>query len=470
LEQRIKKRKILIVEDEHIIAVDIRVCLEDLGYDVIGTISNGEDAIEFIGQAHPELILMDIMLDGDVNGLEVAEHVNQNFDIPVIFLTAYANDETLKKAAKASPHGYLIKPFEDRELRVSIEMAFYKHEMERALKASRNFLMKVMDTVPSCIFIKDAEKKFVMANKAFADLYQIPPKQIVGKTEKDLVSENENNKVRTELFNEGNELVLQKKETILIPEQLLTMPDGKELWFQTTKVPMLTPKGEDVVLGVAVDITSRKKITEELKQSNIRLKKLLEETVNGLVSAMEMRDPYTAGHQRRVSYLACKIAEEMKLPQNQIDGIRIASLVHDIGKIYVPSEILSKPGKLSDAEMNLIKTHPKAGFDILCRIQFPWPVANIVLQHQERKDGRGYPDGRAGDEIMLEAKILSVADVVEAIASHRPYRPALGIDVALGELDKNRGILYDENVVDVCLDLFRNDKFKFADIPLSKRH
>jgi len=462
LEQRIKKRRILIVEDEHIIAVDIRVCLENLGYNVIGTIANGEDAIEFISQAHPELILMDIMLEGDMNGLEVAEYVNQNFDIPVIFLTAYANDETLKKAANASPYGYLIKPFEDRELRVSIEMAFYKHSMEKALKASRNLLMKVIDTVPSCIFVKDAENKIVMANKAFADLYQISPKEIIGKTETDIIPDNEDNREKAELFNESNELVLQKKEPVLIPEQLLTMPDGKELWFQTTKVPMRTPEGEDVVLGVAVDITTRKEVTEELEQSNIRLKKLLEETVNGLVSAMEMRDPYTAGHQRRVSYLACKIAEEMNLPQDQIDGIRIASLVHDIGKIYVPSEILSKPGRLTDAEMNLIKTHPKAGFDILCRIQFPWPVANIVLQHQERKDGRGYPDGRSGDEIMLEARILSVADVVEAIASHRPYRPALGIDVALGELDKNRGILYDENVVDVCRNLFRKDKFKFG--------
>lgn len=413
---------------------------------------------------------MDIMLRGDIDGVEVARHIDRNFDIPVIFLTAYANDDILKKASQASPYGYLIKPFDDRELRVSIEMAFYKHSMEHALKASRNFLFTVMDTVPSYIFVKDVDNKYVMANRALADLYKTLPKTMIGKTNKDILQNDQQGMQETDLLSIKDNEVLKQKKTIVIPEQSFTLPSGDVRWFQTTKVPMLTPEGKDVVLSVAVDITDRKKIAEELQQNNIKLKKLLEETVNGLVSAMEMRDPYTAGHQRRVSYLASRIAEEMQLPQDQVDGIRIASIVHDIGKIYVPSEILSKPGRLTEAEMNLIKTHPQAGYDILCRIQFPWPVANIVLQHQERKDGRGYPDGKAGDEIMLEARIISVADVVEAIASHRPYRPALGIDVALDEIEKNRGISFDETVVNTCLSLFRESNFKFEEIPATKRN
>ncbi|MCK4694440.1 MAG: HD-GYP domain-containing protein, partial [Candidatus Cloacimonetes bacterium] len=230
--------------------------------------------------------------------------------------------------------------------------------------------------------------------------------------------------------------------------------DGTTRWFQTTKVPLDSPEKPDVLLGVAIDIT-------ELKNSYDKLQRLLEETVNGLVSAVEMRDPYTAGHQRRVALLACAIAQEMDLTKDQINGIRIASNVHDIGKIYVPSEILSKPGRLTDVEFDLIKTHPQAGYDILCTIDFPWPVADIVLQHQERMDGKGYPNGISGKDIIFEARILSVADVVEAISSHRPYRPALGIEYALNEISTNKEILYDKNVVDICLKLFKENKFKF---------
>jgi len=168
----------------------------------------------------------------------------------------------------------------------------------------------------------------------------------------------------------------------------------------------------------------------------------------------ESRDPYTAGHQRRVTQLACAIAKEMDFPEKQIEGIHASGLLHDIGKIYIPTDILNRPGRLSNIEMDLIRTHSKVGYDILKTVNFPWPVAQIVLQHHERQDGSGYPQGLSGEEILIEARILTVADVIEAMSSHRPYRPALGIDTALGEISKNSGILYDPKVVDV----YRNEK------------
>ena len=174
-----------------------------------------------------------------------------------------------------------------------------------------------------------------------------------------------------------------------------------------------------------------------------------------------MRDPYTGSHQRRVTQLACAIANEMALSEEQIEGLRMAGLIHDIGKISIPAEVLSKPGPLSDIEYGLIQAHPRIGHGILKDTDFPWPLADIVLQHHERLDGSGYPQGLLSEEIMLEARILAVADVVEATASHRPYRPARGIDQALEEISQNRGVLYDPEVVGACLKLFTEDGFTF---------
>ncbi|MBN1380436.1 MAG: HD domain-containing protein [Deltaproteobacteria bacterium] len=186
----------------------------------------------------------------------------------------------------------------------------------------------------------------------------------------------------------------------------------------------------------------------------VDLRKGLEATVQAISTAVEIRDPYTAGHQRRVSHLACAIAAEMGLASRQIDGLRIASAIHDIGKMYIPPEILSKPAKLTEEEYNLIKKHPKAGFDILKDIDFPWPVARIVLEHHERIDGSGYPNGSTEEDLLLESMILAVSDVVEAVASYRSYRPAMAIDVALDEIVSKKGIHYNILVVDACLRLF----------------
>jgi PAS domain S-box-containing protein/putative nucleotidyltransferase with HDIG domain len=211
----------------------------------------------------------------------------------------------------------------------------------------------------------------------------------------------------------------------------------------------------------AIQNSQRKRSQEALQKSLERVKNLFEQTVNVLASTVEMRDPYTAGHQRRVAVLACAIARETGLSEERIEGLRMAALIHDIGKIYVPAEILSKPGALTLTEQRLIQTHPQVGYDILKRVEFPWPVARIVLQHHERWDGSGFPKGISGEEILPEARILGVADVVEAMSSHRPYRAARGIPEALKIVSENAGILFDPEVVKACLSLFYRKGFQF---------
>ena len=197
----------------------------------------------------------------------------------------------------------------------------------------------------------------------------------------------------------------------------------------------------------------------KMKQSFGLLKKSWESTIYAMARMVEERDPYIAGHQELVAKLARLIAVEMKLPERQVNGIKMAAMVHDIGKIFIPAEILSKPGPLSDIELKLIQAHPRAGYDILKTIEFPWPIAKIVLQHHERMNGSGYPMGLSGDEILMEAKIIGVADVIEAMISHRPHRAALGADKALEEIKRNRALLYDSSVVDTCLNIFTEGGF-----------
>jgi HD-GYP domain-containing protein (c-di-GMP phosphodiesterase class II) len=211
---------------------------------------------------------------------------------------------------------------------------------------------------------------------------------------------------------------------------------------------------------LTAEIAERKGAEKKLEYTLESLRKSMSTTIQVMVSTVEVRDPYTAGHQLKSANLARAIATEMGLPPEKIEGIRMAGSIHDLGKISIPAEILSKPTKLSEIEFSLIKEHARRGFEMLKDVESPWPLAEIVYQHHERMDGSGYPRNLKGDEICLEARILTVADVVEAMASHRPYRPGLGIDSALAEIEQNRGIFYDDSVVDACLRLFREKGFK----------
>ena len=243
----------------------------------------------------------------------------------------------------------------------------------------------------------------------------------------------------------------------------LNILSGEPDVFDAEEVKLLKELADDLAYGITSLETRAqgKKSAEELQRSYRKLRKIFEQTVNALASAVGKRDPYTTDHQRRVTVLACTIAKEMGLTEEQINGLRLAGMLHDIGKLAVPSEILSKPTRLSDAEFTIIKTHPRVASDILKAIEFPWPIADIVLEHHERIDGSGYPQGLSDKNILLEARILSVADVVEAISSHRPYRPAYSLEYTLEEISKNKGVIYDSEVVDICLKIFRDKDFHF---------
>jgi PAS domain S-box-containing protein len=254
-----------------------------------------------------------------------------------------------------------------------------------------------------------------------------------------------------------------KNNGIYSLECRLRRADGVYHWWLVRGVPLLDETGEIIKwFGTCTDIDSIKNAEKQLQDTLDSLRRAVNTTIQVMVSAVEVRDPYTSGHQTRSADLSRAIGIEMGLPREKIEGIRMAGSIHDIGKLSIPAEILSKPTKLSEIEFSLIKEHAHKGFEMLKDVESPWPLAEIVYQHHERMDGSGYPRNLKGEEILMEARILAVADVVEAIASHRPYRPSLGINAALDEIEKNSGTIYDKTVADACLRLFREKGFKLV--------
>ena len=241
-----------------------------------------------------------------------------------------------------------------------------------------------------------------------------------------------------------------------------TAPDGSLRHLQANAMLSWGEEGGAVWDGALEDFSEQVRLQEESRRNLVRLNKSMEDAIQAVVATIEKRDPYTAGHQRRVAELAERLAAALGLLEDAIHGIRLTASIHDIGKIHVPAEILSYPGQLPEIEYALVRKHAEVGYEILKNVDFPWPVAEMVYQHHERLDGSGYPRGLKGDQIMLGARIIAVADVVEAIALYRPYRPGLGIDAALAEIEQNRGRQYDPDVVDACLRLFRQEGFKFT--------
>ncbi len=447
-----RKRKVLIVEDELIIAESIKRSLEQMGYKVVAIETSGIKAIEACKNLNPDIAVMDIKLEGEMNGIEAAEVIYSQHNIPTIYLTSYGDQETISEAVRSQTFGYILKPFEDKELHAAIEMALYKFQMEDKLRKNQKFLKQIIDTSPNLMYVYDKDKKYLLANEALGKFLHVDHNSMIGKNLNQIFtgekSVDEYIRVLHDQFNGLNEYEI-------------TTCNGSRKSFKMNKIDIMSPDNKPCSLSVAMDITKLKNAENELKISYRKLEKMFRDTVKALASAAEIRDPYTAGHQRRVADLAVKIAEQMSLDQNMINGIYLTALIHDIGKILIPVEILNKPGKLSDPELEYIKQHSQEGYNNLKGIEFPWPVAEIILQHHEKIDGSGYPNNLKDDEIVIEAKIICVADVIEAMASHRPYRPSQGIESALKEIEINRGILYDKRVVDICLQLFKELDYKF---------
>jgi len=585
-----EKAKILIVEDERIIAREMQHKLESMGYDVPAIVSSEEEAIKKAEELHPDLVLMDIIPQKEVDGVKAAGQIRARFDIPVVYVTANVSDARLEDIKRSEPFGCLFKPFEDVELHAAIGMALHRFKMEKKLRESEKKFRTIIESIEDGYYEVDLAGRFTFFNEALRRMADIPTEKLMGMSDleyaepktakklyktfnevyrtgkpadvqeyemvkrdgskrvlefnavlmrdekgepagfrgiardvtkrKDTEEELRNSEERYRLLAENaadviwtmgmdmrftyvspsifdlagytpEEFMDMSFDRYVLPASLelvyrvyeeelaleasgkadpdrtraleieITNKDGSAIWVEMKISPLRDRDCRVIgVLGASRDITDRKRMEGELEQSYENLRRGLNATINVLVAAVEMRDPYTAGHQKHVANLARAIATEMGIPKEKIEGIRMAGTIHDIGKISVPPELLSKPGSLKDIEFGMIKLHPQVGYDILKNIEFPWPVALIVLQHHERMDGSGYPQGLSGEEICLEARIMAVADVVDAMSSHRPYRPAIGIEKALKEISQNKGTLYDPEAVDACVRLFTEKGFK----------
>ncbi|MBN8215698.1 MAG: PAS domain-containing protein [Spirochaetes bacterium] len=328
------------------------------------------------------------------------------------------------------------------------------------IENERNLLRTLVDNLPDYVYAKDRQGRYLLNNKAHL--------RLLGKsrTQQEVLGRNDFEyfpREHAQKYRDDENAILRTGTPILDRVEPVIDERGRSQWFSSTKVLLKDARGEATgTLGISRNVTERIKAEGLIKESVRKLEKTLQAMIYTMARIVETRDPYTAGHQQRVAELARAIAKRMGLGDEQVYYTHLSAVVHDIGKIYVPAEILNRPGKLSDLEYRLIKSHTQLGYDILKTIDFPYPIADIVVQHHEHLDGSGYPAGLKDGRIRLEARIITVADVVEAMANHRPYRAALGIDLALREVQAGKGTRYDPAVVSACRKVFRQDKFRFT--------
>ena len=392
----------------------------------------GRGEVEVVGAPSAIWLGVPLIVDGKTTGAMVVQHYSDP--------NAYGGAELR------------MLEFVSSQVARSIE----RKRAEDALRDSEELHRQLVAAIPDMIIRTDLAGDIVFANEIAVRLSGSPGVEgLVGRNVFSFVAPEDLEKaVRT------SKVMFEKK---IGPQEIGLVFKGRPgVKFEVDGAVLRDQGGAPYgVVYLCRDITERKLAEENMREGMIKLRTTLKASIDALASAIEMRDPYTAGHQERVTRLGRAIALEMGLDKERVEAIEIAGVIHDIGKLYVPAEILSKPTKLSDLEYSMIKMHAQVGYTILSKIDFPWPIAQIVHQHHEAINGSGYPQGLAGKDILLEAKILCVADVVEAMSSHRPYRPALGISAALNEISQKRGILYDREVVDACLKLFREKNFKF---------
>ena len=464
------KSLVLIVDDQPQNLELLEAYLVPQGYEVV-TAFNGEEALEKISSQPIDLLLLDVMMPG-MDGFEVTRRVRRMSPIrliPIILVTALRDTDSRVKGIEAGCDDFISKPVDKMELLALVQsllkvkayndlMNHYQSVLEsevsqriEEINHALVFQQRLIDALPVPVFYKDKDGLYLGCNTSFEDFFGKKRDQVTGQSVYELFP-----KEFADLYHEKEQALLQNPG-IQIYESIAKDAAGVVHNVIFHKATFSNTDGSiGGLIGTFLDITERKGEIE-------RIRKALRETVQAIAVTVETRDPYTAGHQRRVADLARAVAVEMNLPADQIEGIRLAGSIHDIGKISVPAEILSKPTKLTDIEFMLIKTHSQSGYEILKDIEFPWPLAQTVLEHHERMNGSGYPNGVRGDQILLGSRILAVADVVEAMASHRPYRPSLGLDAALIEISLNKGILYDLDVSEAGLRLFREQGYQFVD-------
>jgi len=458
---RIKRQAIAIMNEIRILLVDDEINLCELisrglkkiskSYNV-SYVGAGQEALDFLQENEVDVLITDIRMPG-MDGLELLDKVRELYqDLPAIVLTGHGDLENAIKALRLGAANYIKKPVSFELLHYSIAKSIEKRELSLQVRESEQKYRYLYENAIMGVGITTRAGELVEANEALFRMLGFPEGGAAGLNLNDVYVKEH---VREELQD-----ILDKNNKVENYEVESRKKDAPNFWMNLSIRP-ITLQNQSLLLSTTNDITERKKIEEELQSTVANMRKALEGTVQVVSAMVELRDPYTAGHQMRVAELARAIAKEMELDNNTIEGIYLAGVIHDLGKISVPFEILGKPSQLTNTEFSLIKIHPKVGYDVLKNFAFPWPIADIVHQHHERLDGSGYPMGLEGDDILLEARILSVADVVEAIATHRPYRPALGVETALNEILEHRESRYDPDVVDVCIRLFRELEYKF---------
>lgn len=417
--------------------------------------------IRAIEEFQPDIILSDYNLP-DFNGMAALEFVRHNHpEIPVIMVTGALSDIEAVGLIHAGAKDYVLK---DRLARLgsavqhvlSMERGIRARKAaERLLRESEAKFRTLVESTSDWIWEVDEHGVYTYSSPQVYELLGYTVEEVVGKTPFDLMSPAAAEQIR-EKFN----TVMSEKKPFQLLENSNQHKEGREVFLETSAAPIFDAQNIfRGYRGIDRDITERKEAEKERHASAAKLQQTLLQTIEAIASTVEARDPYTAGHQRRVAIIASAIAREIGLAEDKVHALYLAASIHDLGKIRIPAEILSKPGKLNAIEYELVKGHPRTGYDIIKDIEFPWPIAQMVLQHHERVDGSGYPQGLKSGEIMLEAMIIAVADVVEAMSSHRPYRPGLGLDEALEEISRHRGTLYDPVVVDGCISMFREKRF-----------
>jgi len=443
--------RILFVEDSEDDMILLVRYLEKSGYgpdyERVETAVAMRQALE---RAPWDVILCDYSLPHFSGEAAIEILQEMNLDIPLIIISGAIDEETAVKALRAGAKDFIMKgrlyrllPALEREL-LEAETRGEGRRAEANLQASEDRFRLAFENANVGICLVDTNGIILKANPQMSTIFGYPQGQMEGLPANNITDPEDHDIspafTRKAVAGEISQLSFEKR---------YRHRDGRLIWGWVSTALVRDSDGRPLYfISHVQDITENKMNLE-------RMRKALGATVQAIALMVETKDPYTAGHQRRVADLARAIACEMGLSKDMVDGIRMGGLIHDIGKIAVPAEILSKPAHLSDIEFSLIKTHPEAGYSILKEIEFPWPVAFMVHQHHERVNGTGYPQGLAGEGILLEARILAVADVVEAMATHRPYRAALGVAQALEEIAEKRETLYDPKVVDACLNLFR---------------
>ena len=489
---------VIVADDDEASRYLLVSMLSAAGHQVVGA-EDGRAALEAARQSPPDLIISDILMPG-MDGYQLCREWRADerlAKIPFIFYSAnYTEPDDERFAVSLGADRFFVKPMDPAVLMREINAVMHQSEagelptmipeadesallkeynarlvnkLERqlaevetanrqlretadALRQTEQALRGLISAAPAAIITLDTDQNVSMWNPAAESIFGWTQDEVIGRPCP--LARQADGVDCTGLLREAN-------SEISGYEAQIRAKSGRQVDVSISAA-YLGDNTADGILALFTDITDQKETKTNLATTVNRLSGMMDGTVSAIAKIVEARDPYTSGHQERVAQLSSAIAEAMGFDDDLVSGIRIAGLIHDIGKVYVPAEILTKPRQLTDVEFNIVKLHPQVAYEVLSSIDFPWPIATYVVQHHERLDGTGYPDHLKGDDILLGSRILAVADVVEAMSSHRPYKAAPGLEAALEEIETNANRLYDAQVVESCIRVFREQDFKFV--------